>query len=179
MSWRIYTKTDLPNLLAFLKGEEWKCVALSSRIKDAIGRPFANVEMHSFLVNEKKVKGSPTILEAIMLTRYGLILPLLRDELTLTLGHNRPFMALLNRYKSRLHSVMGPSKGVLKIERLLGINPNARIEYHLMTRDLTDFRVSRAPAPRNVKIRLAHPEDADILYHLQKGYEIEEVFLDP
>jgi GNAT superfamily N-acetyltransferase len=179
MAWRIYAKKDLPSLLAFLKNEEWKCVAFTSRIRESLTIRWGNRESYDILLNEAKIKGAPAIIEAIMLTRHGLILPFMNPSLSCTLGHNNTFNALFTRYSRRVHSVMGPRDSVFKIENIFQKKSRATIDYYLMVRDLKDFHGKSVPPILGLTIRPARYEDTSGLYELQKKYELEEVYLDP
>ena len=75
-------------------------MAFTSRLKESLASPWGGNESYTILLNDKKIKGSPTIVEAVMLTRHGLVLPLFQDDSTRKLIHNKTFSVLLKKYKS-------------------------------------------------------------------------------
>ena len=179
MAWRIYTRKDLSSLLAFLDGIEWKCVGFTSRIRESLNILWGSRTGYEILINEEKNRGQPEVREAIMLTRYGLILPLMDPSLPCTLHHNNQFNTLFSRYARRLHSIMGSADSVAKMEGLFQKKIRARINYFLMVKDLSTFNNDIIKSIPGLTIRLARSDDAPRLYELQKRYELEEVYVDP
>jgi len=178
MSWRFYTRKDLSSLLIFLEGVEWKCVGITSRIRESLNITWGNRASYDILINETKIKGAPTVTEAIMLTRHGLILPLMHPSLPCTLKHDNRLNTLFSRYSRRLHSIMGSHDSVVKMENIFQKKLRARIEYYLMVKELSEFNGEPIPSVPGLTIRLARYVDAPRLFELQKRYELEEVYVD-
>lgn len=179
MSWRFYTRKDLSSLLAFLEGVEWKCVGITSRVRESLNILWGSRAGYDILINEMKIKGAPEVTEVIMLTRHGLILPLMDPAMPCTLNHNNKFSTLFSRYTRRLHSIMGSQDSVVKVENLFQKKYRARNEYFLMVKKLSEFDGEPIPPVPDLIIRPARYEDAPRLFELQKHYELEEVYVDP
>ena len=148
-------------------------------MRDMVPYRWINGESFTLMINEEKVKGIPTILEALMLTRSGLILPILYDEFAFTLDHNSQLKPFFHRYGRRLHSIMGLKSSVIKIESLFDNNIRAQVDYYLMTVDLQRSLPQTIAGPASVDVRPAELDDADALFDIQRQYELEEVFLNP
>ena len=179
MAWRLLKKKDLYSLLDFLKFREWKTIALTSRLKETLVYRWSSREYYALLINEIKERGGSAIREVILMTRQGLILPVLDNSLPLLVDRSDSFHSLFLRFSLRIHSVMGPTRSVSKIESLLPRRPFASVDYNLMTKSLLDGIPSAPNRVPNLEVVPASPEDAERLFELQKDYELEEVFLDP
>jgi predicted GNAT family acetyltransferase len=179
MAWRIYSRKDLSSLLTFLNAIEWRSVGFTSRIRESLNILWGNRTGYDILINEEKSSGIAEVREAVMLTRNGLILPLMDPSLPCTLHHNNRFNTLFSRYARRLHSIMGSSDSVAKMQSLFEKEARARIDYFLMVKELSSFNTTPIPSIPGLTIRLARFDDAPRLYELQKRYELEEVYVDP
>jgi predicted GNAT family acetyltransferase len=114
------------------------------------------------------------IRQSILLTTYGLLLPILSGEGTDASG----LPELIGNLRAGVRSVMGIAAWVETIEEYIPLLPTARIEYYLMVLARGNF----APTgnwPPGVRVRAADAADSDALYPLQKGYEHEEVIINP
>lgn len=171
--WRRAGRRDMAELLAFLLRDEISRVGFSSRMKKAR-------KSHFYYVNRPE---EGPVKEAILLSEFGLLLPVLdaRDGMSPGLG------SLLSDLPVRVASLMGTSASVLAAEELLGMQPSTAIDYHLMAIGRTEFDLGRAarettariPPEPPLLVRRAVADDMERLYPLQKGYEIEEVALRP
>jgi hypothetical protein len=165
MSWRHAARRDLGAILDFLLRDEALCVPFTSRLR--AGTRGCDVYF------DTDRKGG--VEESFLYTSSGLLLPVLARKDTCRDG----LQDLLRDLSPVVHSVMGVGRCVEAIEALLPIPPTTRIEYFLMTLHRTSFRrVLPVDAP-GVHVRRADPYDADALFPLQKGYEMEEVIIDP
>ena len=172
-------KKDTVPLIDFLKRDEWRTVGFTSRIKDNIAFRWSGRHHFAVLLNEMKSTGPEAIAEAVLLTRNGLIVPILSDGQPFTLDRCDQMRILLQRFSLRLHSIMGPRDSVIKMERLFSAKAYAKIDYHLMVRTLNRENGRPVPPLSNLMVSRAGPEDSERLFSLQKAYEIEEVCLDP
>jgi predicted GNAT family acetyltransferase len=118
---------------------------------------------------------SGAIRECILFTTGGLLLPVLSTAGTDHAG----LAALLHELRPAVHSIMGIGRCVGPAETLVPVVPSARIEYFLMTVDRAALRPGMPVEIRGLSVRRAGPADADALLPLQKGYELEEVMIDP
>jgi len=178
VSWRVAEQEDFAALRDFLIHEEWRCVGFTSRLRERFTSRWTNTEFYALLIDENHKAGAPNVRQAVMLGQDGCVIPALDPRRSFDIGRDGRLRLLFRRYRTRLHSIMGDGKSVLKLETFLEEPPFASVDYHLMTRDFTeDPPVFPQPRP-DLEIRTASPEDTARLYPLQKGYELEEVFLD-
>lgn len=171
MHWSRARRHDLPQLLAFLRQQEWRAVPMSSRLrlKDRAALP-APPEAAVHLWGSRRPAG------ALMLTREGLLLPVFGQDSELPAG---PPPGLANPW-ARLYSVMGPSREVAWAEALAPCAPETSVDYHLMVLDRADFAfLPPPPSPPGLCIRCAGLEDLPKLLPLQARYELEEVLVYP
>ncbi|MBN2443579.1 MAG: GNAT family N-acetyltransferase [Spirochaetales bacterium] len=178
MTWDVLKRKDFYQIKDLIIPKEWKCVSFSSRFIELNKYQFTNKNDCTILANRGKDKKN--IGEAIMLTRNGLILPLL-DQAQYKRGDTllEFFLASINRYMSKLHSIMGLTYDVAFIENFLPFKPTTHVEYYLMTiteKSLIKPEFSLSP---DILIKSAQPKDAEKLFSLQKKYELEEVFVIP
>ena len=165
MSWRRATRRDLGSILDFLMRDEALCVPFTSRLRS--GARGCDVYFDT--------DDTGAVTEAFLHASTGLLLPVVsRDET----GHDG-LRDLLMDLNPMVHSIMGVGRSVQAIEALLPLPPTTRIDYFLMTLARGALRPvlpARGPA---VRTRKADPYDAGALFPLQKGYEMEEVVIDP
>ena len=86
--------------------------------------------------------------------------------------------AVLRDLRPAVHSIMGIGRCVNAVEAFIPLPPTTRIEYFLMTLARGDLRPSLPAETQGLRVRRADVSDAEVLFPLQKGYELEEVVLD-
>ena len=74
---------------------------------------------------------------------------------------------------------MGVGRCVDLVEKSLPLPPTTRVEYFLMTLAAGSRQPVLPPDPPGLRVRRADPYDADVLFPLQKCYELEEVVITP
>lgn len=74
---------------------------------------------------------------------------------------------------------MGIGRSVAAVETHMPVMPTTRIEYFLMTVSRRGLKPALPSLDRRVRVRVANASDAEALFPLQKGYELEEVVIDP
>ena len=119
MGWKIAHKKDIKYLKVFLLKNEVKCVSFSSRIKPYLAKKTINpnylsiFKNHTLLINEDFI--THKIKEAILLTKYGLILPILEDSSNFKIK-NPSVITILKKCSDKLFSILGTKKSVLKLQ---------------------------------------------------------------
>jgi predicted GNAT family acetyltransferase len=165
MSWRQSTRKDLPALLDFLLPEEALFVPFTSRLRTG-ARGF---EVYMDVDDTGAVRG------CFLYTSGGLLLPAFSPD-----GQDtRALSTLLNSLRPMVHSIMGVGRCVGVIEACLPLPPAARVEYFLMTLAAGSRHPVLPPDPPELRVRRADPYDAELLFPLQKCYELEEVVITP
>jgi predicted GNAT family acetyltransferase len=165
MGWRQTGRREMPAVLDFLLRDEALCVPFTSRMRGG-ARGFA-------VYHDTDESGA--VAECILFTPGGLLLPVLAPE-----GARHAELAdLLLDLRPVVHSIMGVGRCVAVAETLLPLPPETRIEYFLMTLDRKAFRHPLPLEAEAVTTRPADPYDAEELFPLQKGYELEEVVISP
>jgi len=172
-SWRRAVRRDMDPLLDFLLLDETSRVGFSSRFRKAR-------KSHLFFVN--RPNGGP-VRDAMLLSEFGLVIPVLASRERA----DAALRSLLSDLPCRVTSLMGTAGSVMALEGLLEMPPSTAIDYHLMAMTRPEFQLGmearkaagREPAGDSWAIRQAGPEDMELLFPLQKGYEIEEVALRP
>jgi GNAT superfamily N-acetyltransferase len=165
MSWRRATRRDLGPVLDFLLRDEALSVPFTSRLR--AGTRGCDVFFDA--------DGNGAVAESFLYTSNGLLLPVLSAKESCRDG----LQDILFNLNPLVHSIMGVGRCVLAIEALLPLPPTTRIEYFLMTLSRAALRPVLPVEAHAVRIRRADPYDADALFPLQKGYEMEEVVIDP
>jgi GNAT superfamily N-acetyltransferase len=177
--WQIAGATERALLLAFATRDEWRCVSLSSRLRSGIESSRSSADSGVTLVRLERGSQHPVVRAPVMLSRSGVALPVLDDLDTFELlPGGRPAIAV-DRFRPRLHSVMGMKPSVLAMETAIRRKPFASIDYHMMAIDLASWQPPQGEGPRALSVRKAFPEDTDPIFPLQRSYELEEVYLDP
>jgi predicted GNAT family acetyltransferase len=176
--WQVAGSNEQAPLLSFIKSDEWRCVSFSSRLR-AAAESSRDAEPATTLVWVEKGAQHPVVTAALMLTRSGVALPVLDGQDRFELEPGNRLCLVLDRFRSRVHSVMGMRSCVLKMEAALLKRPFASIDYHMMTIDLAQWQPDASTDLRSVTVRKAYPEDTDAMFPLQRSYELEEVYLDP
>jgi hypothetical protein len=163
MSWRLAGKRDMTAVLEFLLRDEAQCVPFTSRIRSGVRS--ARMYVQSDLPD--KVRGS------IMVTDAGLVLPCLGRES----GERDGLAELFQGMRQPFHSVMGLGWCADAVAAALTVPVTARVEYFLMTLRRDALRRPVVRGNHAVLVRRADPWDAEALFPLQKGYELEEVVI--
>ncbi len=165
MSWRRGSRESESSVLGLLLQNEALCVSASSRLRD-------HAEPFTAYINAPD--GRDEVRECMLYTRHGLLLPVIplggEDE--------RDIKQILLGLSPAVHSVMGFGSWVRRIESLMPLPPTTGVEYNLMTLEESGVTPPAAPLSSPV-IHRASPADADALFPLQKGYEKEEVVINP
>jgi hypothetical protein len=164
MSWRPAAQRDFAAIIDFLMRDEALYVPFTSRLR--IGSRGWEVFMKTGIDGE--VGG------CFLFTTGGLLLPALPDPDE----DGRELAGLLRGLRPPVHSIMGIGKGVRAMEALLPLPPANRIEYFLMTLARGSLRGLMPSSLPGVRVRKADAFDAEELFPLQKGYELEEVVID-
>jgi predicted GNAT family acetyltransferase len=165
MSWRLAGRRDLPAVLDFLLRDESLSVPFTSRLR-------AGAHGCTVLLDADE---AGTVTECALLTAGGLLLPVLSAGA----APHAELARLLLGLRAMVHSIMGVGRSVAVAETLIPLPPEARVEYFLMTLDRSALRPALAPACAGVETRFADASDAEELFPLQRGYELEEVVLSP
>lgn len=165
MSWRHAARRDLGAILDFLMRDEALCVPFTSRLRS--GTRGCEV----FFDTDQ----TGAVSESFLFTTNGLLLPVLSNAD----GCRDGLQDLLRDLNPMVHSIMGVGRCVQAIEALLPLPPTTRIEYFLMTLARAALRPVLPVRGLAVQIRRADQYDAEVLFPLQKGYEMEEVVIDP
>ena len=165
--WRFAAAADLEPVASSLREREWAYVPFSARLAESGPRARWSWPTWSVLVAEHATGHTP----ALLVTRSGLVLPALRDDLPLP----RAVRPLVYRACSRLHSTMGLRAEVARVQELLG-RGYAVVDYLTMTVDAASCRF--AAAPPELRLQRGRQRDAKRLFDLQRAYELEEVLLD-
>jgi GNAT superfamily N-acetyltransferase len=165
MSWRRAGRKDLSLVLDFLLRDEALCVPFTSRLRGGT----RGCEVY--------FRGDPkgTMTDSILISSAGLLLPVLSRSEN---GHGE-LGDLLRDLNPTVHSIMGIGRCVEAAEALLPLPPTTRVEYFLMTLGRDALRPAFPLPDSDLRIRRADPSDAEALFDLQKGYELEEVVIDP
>ena len=178
MSWEIHKKEDISEIKKLIIKKEWAYVSFSARFRDYLKNGFGIKNDCIIIVNRQKNENR--ILEAVMLLRQGIILPLLelpshRDQ-SITLKY---LMTQFMKNMRKLHSIIGLYDDVQLIEEIIPLKVSHHVDYYLMTISKKPLHNSDFSIYNDIIIKKAELKDADKLYPLQKMYELEEVFIDP
>ena len=170
MSWTRSDRKEAAECLDFVRPREWECVNLVSRIVGEILH--TGINRKSVLFRHRPSAWGP-VDGCIYVNVYGLVLPVFREPAAL---ENLDSRFLLSSVRS-LHSVMGMSAYVGPLCEKLDLTPKTSIDYYLMARSSSEAIVG--DPPNGLEIRKAKSRDAGLLMTVQRGYETEEVLLDP
>jgi predicted GNAT family acetyltransferase len=165
MSWRQAGRRDLAALLEFLLPDEAGFVSLTSRLR-AGARGF-DVYLDA--------DASGSVRSCFLHTSGGLLLPAFGSAGP----DSRELAALLGSLTPLVHSIMGVGRCVEAVEASLPLPPTTRVEYFLMTLAAGSRHPVLPPDPPGLRVRKADAYDADLLFPLQKCYELEEVVITP
>ncbi len=165
MSWLPVGRREMSSVVQFLLPDEALHVPFTSRLRTGA----RGCEVYC------ERGGGGAVRECILFTNGGLLLPVLSPG---TDGREA-LSGLLKDLRPPVHSVMGVGRCVCAAEALLPVEPTTRIEYFLMTVGRGDLRPGLPLDDPRLGVRRAGPADAEALFPLQKGYELEEVIIDP
>jgi GNAT superfamily N-acetyltransferase len=182
LSWEKLERKDLGLLEDFLIKNEIDCVTFSAWLKEKIISQAYLRKDFSIFINRNKnhIVGADSINEAVLITEYGMICPIIKSG-----GPLQPhrFLALshfIHQVPVILTSILGLKDNVEIIERLLlNRDIKTRVDYYLMVLSKADFRGRAEAVPPEINIHKARISDAEILFDIQKQYELEEVCLNP
>lgn len=173
----------LDPIISFSAKEEPVSTAVSWRLESGTRKGLRDPSAERVLFHES----DGAIDGIVYLNRSGLILPLFKDrqgsqkQLPPDSDMLRP---LFRRYLHSVHSIMGRQCDVTSLNPLIGQNIRKAIDYHFLADDRMEKteiidRVLPGPPQPEIEIHRAKPTDTDKLFELHKGYEMEEVLLDP
>jgi predicted GNAT family acetyltransferase len=165
MSWRQAGRRDLAALLEFLLPEEALFVPFTSRLRTGA----RGIEVYLDTDHRGAVR------DCFLYTSGGLLLPAFSAE-----GQDtKELSLLLSSLRPIVHSIMGVGRCVHLVEQCLLLPPSTRVEYFLMTLAAGSRQPALSPDPPELQVRKADPYDAELLFPLQKCYELEEVVITP
>lgn len=115
--------------------------------------------------------GPHQILNAIMITSGGIVLPLFSDNLP----SHEVIMEMIKKvidYKSKIFCILGITKDTEYIKNSLNYSSYSTINYSLLKENTnTQFSITHT----SLKVRKAKKRDTMILFPLEKAYLLEEV----
>ena len=165
MSWRPATRADRDALLEFLLQDEASCVPFTARLRTGRGD-------RKYSLPAAMMEASPAPCSA---PPPGLLLPMLAPDP----ATGAELVTVLREFRPHVHSIMGIGRSVAAVEAHMPVMPTTRIEYFLMTVSRRGLKPALPSLDRRVRVRVANASDAEALFPLQKGYELEEVVIDP
>ena len=155
--------------MSWLKIDEWRHVALTSRLKDAGGVVrFGQIGDGRLWIREynNRIGG------AIYISRFGVVLPAFDREASDS-GDTEFLKKLIRSRRDRLFSVIGMENRVLDIEKQIGEAASDVESYRMFTGE-GPFPTSH-DVPPGLSIHRASSSDLDRLWNLEKAYQIEEI----
>lgn len=164
-SWSAARKHHLQALHRFIVPREEWCIPLAGILADR--RPLSN---NRVLV----CCNGRDIIAAVQIKPSGELIPVLSDLYLREYARVRPHFTQL---PDRPFSIMGKASSVDQILRWYGGITGRTVSYHIMRRPVKPS--APAAAVPGITVQRVGRDDTAALYPLQKGYEIEEVLLDP
>lgn len=163
--WAAARKQQLSALRTFVTAREEWCVPFAGKL--ALRKMSANDRVLICCRGEK-------IIAALQVSSSGVITPVFSEEYTRIADPLPPPFFLL---PGRPFSIMGRASWAEMVCRWYDAARCRRVLYHLMARPPGPV----APVPKAAGIRVLKMSraDAEKLYPLQRGYELEEVLLEP
>jgi predicted GNAT family acetyltransferase len=153
----------------WLARDEWRHVALSSRLRENQNPPlFGQAAGGRLWIREN----SGEISGALHISRLGVVLPVLESKLTDN-GEVSFLKRIVVTRKERVFSVIGMENTVLEIERLFERIPPDAQSYLMFTRH--NLMNPLVESRDKLTIHRASPSDSELLWPLEKAYQIEEV----
>jgi GNAT superfamily N-acetyltransferase len=182
LSWEKLEKKDLGLLEDFLIKNEIECVTSSAWLKEKIISQAHLRKDFTIFINKNKnhLVGAGSIHDAVMITEYGMICPIIKNDIRRQPHRLLALSHFINQAPVIPTSILGLKENVEIIERLLvNRGVKTRVDYYLMALSKAEFKGANTAAPPDIKIRKARISDAEILFDIQKQYELEEVCLNP
>ncbi len=175
MTWERGRKKDSESIIEFIKTMEPCCLAFSSNLVRN-GMPASRNGWGGTLLINKEETSPGRIAEAVFLSDYGLVVPMLRT--CNELPEREHLSRLLRKHANRVHSIIGFRDQVQMLEPLVNCIRIDHVEYHYM---ILSAPIGSEPVAgfSDLSIRRAGIKDAKHIFPLQKAYEIEEVLLNP
>jgi len=169
MIWRLANRGNVRRLMQWLRKDEWRHVALSSRLKgNGVKSMFGRMAGDRLWIGEKNGK----VGAALFISRFGVVLPVFSDEHS-DEATSDFLSAIITSHRNRIYSVIGMEYSVMEIERRMYRLPPDVQNYRMLVRD--NSTVVQKSGMKNLVIRRVTPSDADALWPLEKAYQIEEV----
>lgn len=155
--------------MLWLADEEWRHVALTSRLKNAgeVAR-FGQIADGRLWIRHQGTR----IDGAFYISRYGVVLSAF-DRHAVTQSDNDFLQKVLRTRRDRLFSIIGMENRVLDVEMQIGGTAPDVEGYRMFTGD--SLPVNTIESPPELTIHRATPVDLDLLWPLEKAYQIEEV----
>jgi predicted GNAT family acetyltransferase len=165
MSWESVGRREMDSVLSYLLRDEALCVPFTSRIRAGT----RGCEIYRDMNEDGAVR------ECFLFSSTGLLLPMLSP----LIEQRRELQTLLRALRPVVHSIMGVGPSVDGIEELLPLPPTTRIDYFLMSLNAGHMIPVMPHLTGALRVRRADADDAEALFPLQKGYELEEVVISP
>ena len=126
MNWEIIKKKNLSEIKDLILKKEWAYISFSSRFRQLVKNKLKFKNDCTIIANHRK--DIQYIREAVMLTRGGLILPLLEQNPEKK-HYNilRFYLSSFKDYMRKLHSIMGLYNDVAIIEELLPVTASHHV----------------------------------------------------
>jgi ribosomal protein S18 acetylase RimI-like enzyme len=183
-----------PEIVRFLREREWGCVAFTSQLMHAGRAVFPSRLRKRIHVDngteytahrEDAGAGGGTdgegIAAAVLQTNSGFLYPVFSETLGTSPELPPKLYQRFRRGSLFFNTVMGRAGHVEALERIVPKSPSHRVSYYLMVRDRVDPsdipEPSEESALAELRLHRATVPDARKLFHLQEGYEREEVLL--
>jgi predicted GNAT family acetyltransferase len=181
MGWVKAELQDFNDLEKFLIKKEVECVGFSAWLREKIiSTPHIRNDFTVYIKrNKDHVIGDETIKEAVLITDQGLVYPVVTKKPASEIHDLHELGQHIHQYPNHINSIIGISRGVDLIEKVIEQDIRTRVDYHLMFLERFSGDIDLPTLPRDIKIRQASLLDALSLFDLQKRYELEEVYLNP
>ncbi len=150
----------------FLLPRESTCVTVTEAMPGAKGPGRKNGRFTVF-TNRGTVSG------CVFHTANGFVFPVFPED---GLPEPGSLVRKLRGPSQRLFCVMGLRRDVESLKQLFFDDPIEEIHYYHMSRTCGS-PLDHQPLPESMTVRKAGPADAEVLYPIQRDYEIEEVVL--
>jgi len=173
MSWVPARRNSGKALISWLKKDEWKHIALSSKLLDAKSSPHFGTIANGRIWIKKNKDGIDGV---VYISRYGVVLPAF-DESDSDSETSRFLEKIIKPRENDLFSIIGMENRVLNIENHISKTSSEIINYKML---IGGGPVpSKEEEPPGLSIHRAEISDLDKLWPLEKGYQIEEVLRNP
>jgi len=169
MKWSPAGRGSGKQLIRLLENNEWKHIPLSSRIKDSGGHPTFGKIANGRLWTRKE---NGRITGVLYISRYGVVLPVF-DKNENDADETHFLKKLLVCRENDLFSVIGMEERVLNIENHTRKPVSDYVNYRMLIG--SGPVPSEQEEPPGLSIKQAKLSDFDILWKLEKAYQIEEV----